>query len=120
MRMLKSLSALVLACMGLSFGGAYETSTKLNAFEWDETSHAVWAWLDNPTSGENDKLYQYDWTLPGNSIEKAKVIYSGLLSAYTTGSPVFLFYTTQAVPTTSGWGTIGVIGALRMGEPGPR
>jgi hypothetical protein len=117
---MKLLPPFVLGLIGLSFGGSYESGTKLNATEWDETSHGVYAWIDNPTASEYDKLYIYDWTLSGNSVEKAKAVYAGLLTAYTSGLPVHIFYSTQAVPTTSGWGTIGAIAAVRLGDSGPR
>ena len=106
----------VLALVRFSFGGAYESSTKLNSLEWDEISHGVYAWMDNPTAGGFDRLYMYDWTLSGNSIEGAKAIYSTLLTAYTTGLPIKIWYTIQAAPTSSGWGTKGVIGAVKLGE----
>jgi hypothetical protein len=111
-----TLMVAVLTVVGYSFGAAYESSTKLNSLEWDETSHAVYAWMDNPTVGEFDRLYMYDWNLSGNSIERAKAIYSTLLTAYTAGLPIKIWHTTQAEPTNSGWGTKGVIGAVRLGD----
>jgi hypothetical protein len=112
------IATFVLGMAVSGFAGSYETHSKLNALEWDETSHKVYAWLDNTTTGEYDYLYNYDWTASGNSVEKAKAIYSTLLSSYTAGLPIRLFYYTQAFPATTGTGTQGTIGAVGLGVPG--
>jgi len=77
--------------------------------EWDETNNTVWAW----TSAGS--VYAYAWDMAPNSLEKAKVIYSTLLTAFSADLPIKIYYKVQASPTTTG--TIGALKLVQAGVP---
>ena len=100
-----------------AFAGSWETHTKLNAVEFDASSNCVLAFLDHSTDATTDFVYKYDWTAPGNSMDVAKSLMATLLTAYSSGTPAYVFYTSKAVPAAATWGTVGEMKSVRLAAP---